>query len=97
MSVPGNVRRFPRLEVDLQIELEVLKSRRVFTEKVLDLSQGGVRITCQAEIHPGTAVSIRAANWLYLGEIVWQASGMAGVKFDQVLDLIDVERIMQEY
>ena len=97
MFPPGSSRRFPRLEKRLQVQLEVLQTRQVYHEGILDVSQGGVRITCQSEISPGTAVAIRAIDMLYLGEIVWQACGMAGVKFDQVLDLKDLARIMQEY
>jgi hypothetical protein len=96
MAASGSGRRFNRIEANRQVLLEVLGDRQVYVERVLDVSLGGVRITCKAEIQPGTAITITADDMLYFGEIVWRSGDMAGVKFDQVLDLKDLERILEE-
>ena len=75
-------RQRPRLRVGISARLETLSG--VCDVQLLDLSQTGARLQTLRP-NPGRSVILRWLDFEAYGDVVWEASGLLGMKFDPPL------------
>lgn len=94
MEPPEDKRKHPRWLVEQVVRLDILGNQpRTTLVKIVEASRSGLRICGVGEVAAGTAVAIRMGQDLLLGEVIWCASGVAGVALEQLLDLKQAERL----
>ena len=77
-------RVYPRVPVALPASLQAGKERH--SVQLLDVSAGGARVSCQAVLAAGTAVTLDCGSLARSGVVRWQNGGLIGLMFDSELD-----------
>lgn len=56
---------------------------RRYTCKILNISAGGAKLALDADLQPGTAISLRSRNFgEFKAQVVWRQGGYVGVRFE---------------
>jgi hypothetical protein len=85
-------RTYPRVEVALPAFLQVDFERH--SVQLLDLSNGGAKLTCAARFPSGTAVMLDCGTFSRSGVVRWQSDKFLGLSFDSELDARDVSDLI---
>ena len=84
VSQPGERRRMPRVEVCTTAKIETELGQDVVITR--DVSQGGVKVECQAGLVIDQRLSITLENFRSLeGQVRWASGTMIGIEFEREL------------
>ena len=81
-------RAFPRVSVALPAFLQAKGERH--SVQLLDLSAGGAKLACAAEMPAGTGVILDCGTLSLAAEVRWDGPGILGIAFDRQLDAREV-------
>ena len=84
-------RAYPRVPVALPAFLEVDGKRH--SVQLLDLSPGGAKLDCLADLTIGTAVTLGCGTFNRTGLVRWQNGRNFGLSFDSELDAREVDAL----
>lgn len=84
-------RAFPRVRVALPAFLQADGKRQ--SVQILDLSAGGAKLSCAAEIASGAKVFLDCGTLGCAGVVRWQTGGTLGLCFDNELDAREVSAL----
>jgi hypothetical protein len=85
-------RVYPRVSVALPAFLQADGERHVV--QMLDLSAGGAKLNCPANLPVGTAVELDCGTFSQAGVVRWQNDGVIGLSFDSELDAREVAALV---
>ena len=85
-------RTYPRVELALPAFLQVDFERH--SVQLLDLSNGGAKLTCAARFPAGTAVVLDCGTLNLAAEVRWQNDQFIGLSFDSALDAREVAALV---
>ncbi|HET7710197.1 MAG TPA: PilZ domain-containing protein, partial [Sphingomicrobium sp.] len=85
-------RTYPRVELSLPAFLQVDLERH--SVKLLDLSNGGAKLTCAARFSAGTAVVLDCGSLTLPAEVRWQNADYLGLSFATTLDQREVAALV---
>src|SRR5512132_3332052 len=77
-------RVYPRVPVALPAFLQANGERHAV--QILDLSPGGAKLDCPANISVGTAVILDCGTLCLAAVVRWQGAAVIGLRFDSELD-----------
>jgi hypothetical protein len=77
-------RVYPRVPVALPAFLQVNGERHAV--QILDLSPGGTKLDCPANLSVGTGVTLDCGTLRLSAVVRWQTGGVMGLSFDSELD-----------
>lgn len=86
-------RVYPRVPVALPAFLQVKGERH--SVRVVDLSAGGAKLICAANLASGTAVTLDCGTIGRSAVVRWRSEGVVGLCFNSELDPRDVEALME--
>jgi hypothetical protein len=86
-------RVYPRVPVALPAFLQANGERHAV--QVLDLSPGGAKLNCPANLSAGTAVILDCGTLGRAAMVRWQNDGLLGLCFDSELDARDVSALIE--
>lgn len=84
-------RAFPRVPVAMPAFLQVDGKRHAV--HLLDLSAGGAKLKCPAEVPSGTAVVLDCGTLCRSAVVRWQTGGVLGMCFDSELDVREISAL----
>ena len=91
-----DLRRWPRLAVNEEIEVQILQSPYAsFRARLVDVSRKGLRIllNCEPKFSLGQAVAVRHGRQILLGEVIWCSDQSIGIELELLLDEAEVDRL----
>jgi hypothetical protein len=92
-SAPYEDRRaFPRVAVAMPAFLQANGERHAV--HLLDLSAGGAKLKCAADLPSGTAVDLDCGTLRRSAVVRWQTGGALGLCFDSELDAREVSALI---
>ena len=86
-------RAFPRVPVALPAFLQANGERH--SVQIVDLSAGGAKLDCPANLPTGTAVTVDCGTLCRTAVVRWQTAGVLGLCFDAELDPRDVSSLIE--
>jgi PilZ domain len=86
-------RVYPRVPVALPAFLQANGERHAV--QVLDLSPGGAKLNCPANLSAGSAVILDCGTLGRAAVVRWQSDGLLGLCFDSELDARDVSVLIE--
>lgn len=86
-------RAYPRVPVALPAFLQANGERQAV--QLLDLSSGGAKLNCLANLPIGTAVILDCGMLGRAAVVRWQNGALMGLSFDTELDARDVSALME--
>jgi len=86
-------RLYPRVEVALPAFLQANGDRHFV--QLLDVSAGGAKLDCPANLATGTAVILDCGTLGRAAVVRWQNGGVLGLCFDSELDARDVAALIE--
>lgn len=84
-------RVYPRVEVALPAFLQANGERH--SVQLLDISAGGAKLDCPADLPSGTAVILDCGTLCRAAVVRWQSPGIVGLCFDGELDAREVSAL----
>ena len=85
-------RLHPRVEVALPAFLRADFDRHAV--QIVDLSNGGAKLTCAAELASGTSVTLHCGTLSRAAVVRWQNAEFVGIAFETELDPRDVRALI---
>jgi hypothetical protein len=85
-------RAYPRVPVAMPAFLQADGKRHAV--QVVDLSVGGAKLSCSANLATGTAVVLDCGTLGRSAVVRWQTGGMLGICFDSELDAREVTALI---
>ena len=94
-SMDGPRPRMPRIETDCFVTLR--DGANILRVRLCDISQGGVKVQCEAALLPGTEIVISLPGLeTQRGAACWHNEGFAGISFNRLLPLGELVTWLQE-
>lgn len=84
-------RAYPRVPVAMPAFLEAAGQRH--SVHLLDLSAGGAKLKCRADVSNGTAVVLDCGTLGRAAVVRWQSDGVMGICFDEELDVREISAL----
>lgn len=92
-SAPDENRRaYPRVPVAMPAFLQASGTRHAV--HVLDVSAGGAKLKCPADLSTGTAVVLDCGTLRRSAVVRWQTGGVLGLCFDHELDAREITALI---
>ena len=85
-------RAYPRVEIALPAFLQANGERHAV--QLVDLSPGGAKLDCPANLATGTAVVLDCGTLGRAAVVRWRSAGVLGLCFDSELDARDVSALI---
>jgi hypothetical protein len=85
-------RAYPRVPIALPAFLQADGGRH--SVQILDLSSGGAKLNCQAEIAVGTAVLLDCGTLACSAVVRWRTNTLLGLCFESELDVREISALM---
>ena len=85
-------RAYPRVPVAMPAFLQVQGERHAV--QLLDLSAGGAKLSCAANLATGTAVTLDCGTLRRSAVVRWQTGGALGICFDSELDAREISALI---